>query len=528
MSRSDGDTLKLASHLACSRHGVYYYRYLSRIDGKRTERRISLRTKNPTVARALALKISVIMLQHQENNAAMGRGTFNPTDPTTWGGLDDIRKLDVVLPNGVQLRNVHTEEDAALVPGLIEKLGFALPQGERPVSELGKLVFPVATPAPVAPAPSIATPALAPSVEGGATITEMAARFATRKAKRLSSKALYEYGNYHRKFADWMAKRARNQHVPIRTVGRREIADFIDDLLAEGISSRTVQNKYLAALSGLFELAQSSASYPEGALPTRDHRIFTKRDKKQAEADLGYKPFTDDELKRIFKAENLLTRSKPCDFWLPLLGLFTGGRINELCQLQIADIQMHDDIWAISINEEEDKQLKTLAARRTIPIHRQLLELGFLDYVEDVTSFGVMLFPYLSRDKFGYYSKTPSRRYGEYLDKLEIRDRQKVFHSFRSTSNNCLKQNGVDEESRCQFIGHEHDTVNSRDYSDPHTLEFLLNNVASRLAYPNVDFSALVYEKGRFDAELTRLMRISLSGKRNKEVRELRGIAKKV
>ncbi|CAE6872272.1 hypothetical protein [Paraburkholderia domus] len=101
-------------------------------------------------------------------------------------------------------------------------------------------------------------------------------------------------------------------------------------------------------------------------------------------------------------------------------------------------------------------------------------------------------FPYLSRDEFGYYSKTPSRRFGEYLDGLEIRDRQKVFHSFRSTSNNCLKQSGVDEETRCQFIGHKHDTVNSRDYSDPHTLEYLLNNVARKLIYPNIDFLALV------------------------------------
>lgn len=108
-----------------------------------------------------------------------------------------------------------------------------------------------------------------------------------------------------------------------------------------------------------------------------------------------------------------------------MLGLFTGGRISELAQLDIADIQQHDSIWAISINSEGDKSLKTLAATRLIPIHPPLLECGFLEYVTDTKAHGKKLFPYLTQDTFGSYGATPSERWGKYLDKIGIKDKRR-------------------------------------------------------------------------------------------------------
>lgn len=187
------------------------------------------------------------------------------------------------------------------------------------------------------------------------------------------------------------------------------------------------------------------------------------------------------------------------------MGLFTGGRISELCQLDVADIQQHQGVWGISINADGKKSLKTLAARRLIPIHQTLLACGFLDYVNDAKAHGVKLFPYLTPDKFGSYGATPSERWGAYLDKLGISDSQKVFHSFRSTSNNRLKENGVPEESRCQFIGHEHDTVNSQVYANPHNLAYLAEHVASKLVFPALDFKSLKYAPHQFTELLAKL-----------------------
>ena len=40
-------------------------------------------------------------------------------------------------------------------------------------------------------------------------------------------------------------------------------------------------------------------------------------------------------------------------FWLPLIALFTGARINEICQLHTDDVQEKNGILFISINEED-------------------------------------------------------------------------------------------------------------------------------------------------------------------------------
>ena len=111
---------------------------------------------------------------------------------------------------------------------------------------------------------------------------------------------------------------------------------------------------------------------------------------------------------------------------------------------------------------------------------------------------------------------------GKYLDKIGITDPQKVFHSFRSTSNDCLKQNGVAEESRCQFIGHEHDTVNSTAYSNPHNLEYLLTNVATKLEYPALDFKPLKYEAGQFSEMLSKLCAKKAKWEAHKKAKEIR------
>lgn len=61
------------------------------------------------------------------------------------------------------------------------------------------------------------------------------------------------------------------------------------------------------------------------------------------------------------------------------------------------------------------------------------------------------------------------------------------------------------EETRCQFVGHEHDTVDSATYSEPHHLTYLKEHVAPKLVYPAVDFTILKYEAGQFSEMLAHL-----------------------
>lgn len=530
--------MHLPSHLAKSRHGVFYFRLTFRTGGVTTERRISLRTKNPQEARFKALCLSGIMtVREQERQRGVALDYLSTAENIagqrsdsdfllnllhrvdrqrlaelaglsleTVNGLlaepsaPDTRRLDIEMPGGFALRNVNSDEDVGRAVHILKALNLS-PEA------LAALITSNPNPAPAIPVPTQLPAAPASTTEaGGTTIQEMVPRFATRKRNKLAAKTLYEYGKYHEKFVEWLEVRKKKKHIPVHSVTRADVADFIDDLLAEGIATKTIQQKYLAAINGLFELAQTSGVLPEGQLlVSRGHKIYSKVDAKKAAVSNSYKAFTEDELKQIFQPELLSEAQRPADFWLPMLGLFTGGRISEFAQMDIADVQQHNGIWAFSINDEGEKSLKTLAAIRLIPIHPVLLQCGILDYVNDAQKHGTKLFPYLTPDAFGSYGATPSERWGKHLDKLGISDPQKVFHSFRSTSNNRLKQNGVQEESRCQFVGHEHDTVNSAIYSDPHNLQFLLDNVASKLDYPALDFTPLKYQPGQFSSLLAHL-----------------------
>jgi len=61
-------------------------------------------------------------------------------------------------------------------------------------------------------------------------------------------------------------------------------------------------------------------------------------------------------------------------FWLPVLGLFTGCRIEELCQLHCSDVIQYDGIWCLDINDEGEKRLKNKSSKRVVPLHQILVD----------------------------------------------------------------------------------------------------------------------------------------------------------
>jgi len=112
------------------------------------------------------------------------------------------------------------------------------------------------------------------------------------------------------------------------------------------------------------------------------------------------------ELKRLFEGVEMgAFASDPAKahfFWLPHIGLYTGARVNEICQLNPqTDILKDEDtgveyFWMTADTKADpriDKSIKTGESRK-VPIHKHLIELGFLHYLERVKSSGAkLLFP---------------------------------------------------------------------------------------------------------------------------------------
>ncbi|WBY04058.1 site-specific integrase [Ramlibacter tataouinensis] len=188
--------------------------------------------------------------------------------------------------------------------------------------------------------------------------------------------------------------------------------------------------------------------------------------------------FTRDELAKIFSAEwfatgkGKLTRQGtyreflPYYYWLPLLGLYYGARINELCQLELGDIrQTQSGTWYIDITPETSagapgearKRIKNVNSVRRVPIHPHLIDLGLLEWREALVREGhTRLFPELLHNERKGYSAAAVRWFSAYLGRLGWpRDGKKVFHSFRHTlASECLNKLGLSEEITAQISGH--------------------------------------------------------------------------
>ncbi|WP_088332810.1 site-specific integrase [Lacimicrobium sp. SS2-24] len=199
------------------------------------------------------------------------------------------------------------------------------------------------------------------------------------------------------------------------------------DIPASHLMSIKTINTMLGCYSELFKWAvkngYSSTNVFDGML-LKDTR--KARDLRQ--------PFTPADLKHIFSDIAIRNPNKSWHKWLPVLGLYTGARLNELCQLQRKDILKVDGCWCISINDEGTNQiLKSVSSKRVIPIHEKLLSLGFIDYVNSAAPApNSMVFPDLKLLN-ERYSHTPSRWFSNIKNRVLDDSGRKSFHSFRHT-----------------------------------------------------------------------------------------------
>jgi len=162
---------------------------------------------------------------------------------------------------------------------------------------------------------------------------------------------------------------------------------------------------------------------------------------------------------------------QPHYYWLPLLGLFTGARLNELAQLYLDDFAQDDGkTWFVDFNldaddklsdGQSDKSLKTVNSLRQVALHSKLIELGLLKYVQCLREAGhTRLFPELRFDKIKGYGKGAGKWFNDRFlgKKLGIpRDGMRSFHSFRHTFTSAVydSNEGISEPTVAQLTGHQ-------------------------------------------------------------------------
>lgn len=261
------------------------------------------------------------------------------------------------------------------------------------------------------------------------------------------------------KYLDLIPKN-RNKNKEFKNLTLEQIIKKQKNDKSHEVISLTTKKKHAERISSFFQYyidKQVISGNPVRKL-YRTKKINTLEEKT---------PFTDQDINKLFNSDLAVSmfnkqKYKFAKLWGYLLLLYTGARPEEIYQLTIDDIDLSTDIKTISFAESATKSLKNNSAKRVIPIHPHLLEVGFIDFVENVkkvpeVSDSSRLFFYLNKSNGHGYSRNPADWFNNSLAvKLCIKTDKKSLYSFRHSVIDKLKSDPkVQTLFRTTYVGHQ-------------------------------------------------------------------------
>lgn len=230
--------------------------------------------------------------------------------------------------------------------------------------------------------------------------------------KELTKKVAREFADEYR---DYPVQRRKGSWAKVS----------LDDLMAIGrprISATTFNNN----IRKLTTFGQWLVTIDE--LSKNPFTAITKASESDANKTRSW---SDEELRRWFQSNEYLQHrygtATVARYWLPLLALYSGARLEELASLTPGDISTFKGVLAYRIHGEDGRRLKNSNAWRYVPIHSHLVRLGFMEYVKGRKG-KERLFPLTCYR--GKWSKYVSKRLGEMRQHLKI---EPNFHGYRNT-----------------------------------------------------------------------------------------------
>lgn len=374
---------------------------------------------------------------------------------------------------------------------------------------LGEVIDTPPAPAPVVNQQAMSSQASPASDDGKLKLSGLFEKWADEKRRTSSEGYLLDNRNSIERFTEL------HGDMPVERITKAHVRDFKDAMLKVPVIIRLAHKYRTYTVPQLLELGEQQPELPRLSPKTVNDKhmsaigavlnwaavngyiennpaagIKVSMNKAAPKARL---PYSIDDLNMIFRFPVFTTGERPAaggveaTKWLPLLALFTGARLQELGRLTMEDVKEERGIIFFDLTFAGTK---TASAKRMVPLHPELIRLGFMEYVRGrQAEGGGPLFPDL---KSGQSSPTENftKWWGKYARKHGIIDTRKVFHSFRHTAKDGFRNSGVPKEYRDLLQGHALSGAGEL-YGEGASIEVLAREM-NKLCYPGLDLEHLI------------------------------------
>jgi integrase len=225
------------------------------------------------------------------------------------------------------------------------------------------------------------------------------------------------------------------------------------------VASKTAERD-VSAVAAVLNYGENNGYFGDGVFsPFRGITVDT--------SDGGrWHSFTQPQLTAIFSDSIFSESTWGADQWMIALGYATGAREEELGALLISDIidggnEEKGQNWYLSITNI-DRSLKTETSRRNMPIHRGILENGFLNYYEKRRERGEAYL--LDLDEYrGSRTQKWSKWFNQtFLVRNNSKTKVHVFHSWRHTFTDLMRESKIEDRVQDALTGHKPVGMNPR------------------------------------------------------------------
>jgi integrase len=374
-------------------------------------------------------------------------------DAARSAGRRELTLGEVSLPNGTVFRNVQidTDQDARQFDAMVDKANQSPPPALVPV---------------------VAAPKAKPRKEDLLS-HQIAVHLGDLERAKREKKTVLDSRHTLRLFAGIVGDK------PVTELNGDDCRSFFDEVVFWPRNASKQSGNAGLSVREIISKAKASGGEPPAAHTLSKHRqrlsVFlnflldndrlqknplkgiAKASKFDAEDDTG-RAFTQPELDAIFEPVAFAgwAAKYPHRLWAPLIGLFSGARITEVCQLYVDDIGMEHGVPGFHIRKGKPGQkLKNKSSQRFIPIAQPLLDAGFLSFVEDMKAGGhERLFPHLPNADGNGYGRQMSRQFSTYIKSRGVSDAGMGFHAFRHTLATRLDRAGIGHGTIARITGH--------------------------------------------------------------------------